>query len=119
MSALPPKADIRGHNRNVRFVALANRGHDTKALQAYLGHRNIQHIVRYAELSPTRFNHTRAFSGAECRIEKKCLVKNQSALPYNANRQHKVTSALAYPTLKTKRRANSPAFRPSLSPLSR
>ena len=24
-------------------------------LQAYLGHRNIQHTVRYTELSPTRF----------------------------------------------------------------
>lgn len=28
---------------------------DTRALQAYLGHRNIQHTVRYTELSPTRF----------------------------------------------------------------
>ena len=35
--------------------ALANRGHDTRALQAYLGHRNIQHTVRYSELSLTRF----------------------------------------------------------------
>jgi integrase len=35
--------------------ALANRGHDTRALQAYLGHRNIQHTVRYTELSPARF----------------------------------------------------------------
>src|SRR5262249_37387094 len=35
--------------------ALANRGLDTRALQAYLGHRNIQHTVRYTELSPTRF----------------------------------------------------------------
>ena len=35
--------------------ALANRGHDTRALQAYLGRRNIQHTVRYTELSPTRF----------------------------------------------------------------
>ena len=35
--------------------ALANRGHDTRALQAYLGHRNIQHTVRYTELTPTRF----------------------------------------------------------------
>ena len=35
--------------------ALANRGHDTRALQAYLGHKNIQHTVRYTELSPTRF----------------------------------------------------------------
>jgi site-specific recombinase XerD len=35
--------------------ALANKGHDTRALQAYLGHRNIQHTVRYIELSPDRF----------------------------------------------------------------
>jgi type 1 fimbriae regulatory protein FimB/type 1 fimbriae regulatory protein FimE len=34
---------------------LANRGVDTRSLQAYLGHRNIQHTVRYAELAPTRF----------------------------------------------------------------
>jgi hypothetical protein len=31
--------------------ALANRGHDTRALQAYLGHKNIQHTVRYTELA--------------------------------------------------------------------
>jgi len=35
--------------------ALANKGHDTRSLQAYLGHRNIQHTVRYTELSPDRF----------------------------------------------------------------
>jgi site-specific recombinase XerD len=35
---------------------LANDGHDTRALQHYLGHRNIQHTVRYSELSATRFN---------------------------------------------------------------
>jgi integrase len=34
---------------------LANQGVDTRSLQAYLGHKNIQHTVRYAELSPTRF----------------------------------------------------------------
>jgi type 1 fimbriae regulatory protein FimB/type 1 fimbriae regulatory protein FimE len=34
---------------------LANDGHDTRSLQAYLGHKNIQHTVRYTELSPTRF----------------------------------------------------------------
>src|SRR5262245_28885791 len=34
---------------------LANRGVDTRSLQAYLGHRNIQHTVRYTELAPTRF----------------------------------------------------------------
>ena len=36
-------------------MQVANRGHDTRALQAYLGHKNIQHTVRYTELSPTRF----------------------------------------------------------------
>ena len=34
---------------------LANDGVDTRSLQAYLGHRNIQHTVRYTELVPTRF----------------------------------------------------------------
>ena len=34
---------------------LANDGQDTRAVQHYLGHRNIQHTVRYTELSPERF----------------------------------------------------------------
>jgi site-specific recombinase XerD len=34
---------------------LANRGVATRSLQAYLGHENIQHTVRYTELAPTRF----------------------------------------------------------------
>src|SRR6516164_659905 len=34
---------------------LANDGHDTRALQHYLGHKNIPHTVRYTELSPDRF----------------------------------------------------------------
>jgi integrase len=29
--------------------ALANGGHDTRALQAWLGHKNIQHTARYTE----------------------------------------------------------------------
>jgi type 1 fimbriae regulatory protein FimB/type 1 fimbriae regulatory protein FimE len=33
---------------------LANDGHDTRALQHYLGHKNIQHTVRYTELAPDR-----------------------------------------------------------------
>jgi integrase len=41
--------------RHACGFALANKGHDTRALQAYLGHRNIQHTVRYTELSPDRF----------------------------------------------------------------
>ena len=34
---------------------LANDGHDTRSIQHYLGHKNIQHTVRYTELSPARF----------------------------------------------------------------
>jgi integrase len=41
--------------RHACGFALANRGHDTRALQAYLGHRNIQHTVRYSELASARF----------------------------------------------------------------
>jgi|SRR5271169_5091202 len=50
--------DMKIHPHMLRHAcgyALANKGHDTRALQAYLGHRNIQHTVRYTELSPTRF----------------------------------------------------------------
>src|SRR3954470_9588375 len=41
--------------RHACGFALANKGHDTRALQHYLGHKNIQHTVRYTELSPDRF----------------------------------------------------------------
>ena len=34
---------------------LANGGHDTRAIQHYLGHRNIQNTVRYTELWHGRF----------------------------------------------------------------
>jgi integrase len=34
---------------------LANKNTDTRTIQHYLGHRNIQHTVRYTELAPQRF----------------------------------------------------------------
>ncbi len=34
---------------------LAQAGEDTRAIQDYLGHRNIQHTVRYTQLSSERF----------------------------------------------------------------
>ena len=34
---------------------LANEGVDTRTIQGYLGHKSIQHTVRYTELAPTRF----------------------------------------------------------------
>jgi integrase len=49
---------LKAHPHMLRHAcgfALANAGHDTRAVQAYLGHRNIQHTVRYTELAPDRF----------------------------------------------------------------
>jgi len=41
--------------RHATGFYLANAGHDTRAIQQYLGHRNISHTVRYTELAPGRF----------------------------------------------------------------
>ena len=41
--------------RHACGYALAKAGHDTRALQDWLGHQSIQHTVRYTELAPTRF----------------------------------------------------------------
>jgi type 1 fimbriae regulatory protein FimB/type 1 fimbriae regulatory protein FimE len=52
------KLAFKAHPHMLRHAcgfALASKGHDTRALQAYLGHKNIQHTVLYTELSPTRF----------------------------------------------------------------
>jgi type 1 fimbriae regulatory protein FimB/type 1 fimbriae regulatory protein FimE len=41
--------------RHAAGFVLANKGTDTRTLQAYLGHRSIQSTVRYTELAPGRF----------------------------------------------------------------
>jgi integrase len=41
--------------RHATGFALANKGTDTRTLQAYLGYRSIQSTVRYTELAPGRF----------------------------------------------------------------
>ena len=41
--------------RHATGYKLANAGQDTRAIQQYLGHRNIQHTTRYTELVPDRF----------------------------------------------------------------
>ncbi len=41
--------------RHATGYKLANDGHDTRAIQQYLGHKNIQHTVRYTELASNRF----------------------------------------------------------------
>ncbi|WKL14384.1 tyrosine-type recombinase/integrase [Comamonas testosteroni] len=41
--------------RHACGYALADRGADTRLIQDYLGHRNIQHTVRYTATNPARF----------------------------------------------------------------
>jgi len=41
--------------RHATGYKLANDGQDTRAIQHYLGHRNIQHTARYTELASDRF----------------------------------------------------------------
>jgi type 1 fimbriae regulatory protein FimB/type 1 fimbriae regulatory protein FimE len=50
--------DMKLHPHMLRHACgykLANDGVDTRTIQGYLGHKSIQHTVRYTELSPTRF----------------------------------------------------------------
>jgi site-specific recombinase XerC len=50
--------DMKIHPHMLRHACgykLANDGIDTRTIQGYLGHKSIQHTVRYTELAPTRF----------------------------------------------------------------
>ena len=57
-AGIEAKLPLKAHPHMLRHAtgyALANRGTDTRTLQAYLGHRSIQSTVRYTELAPGRF----------------------------------------------------------------
>jgi len=41
--------------RHAAGLYLANNSVNTRTIQAYLGHRNIKHTVRYTQLTPERF----------------------------------------------------------------
>ena len=41
--------------RHACGFALADQGADTRLIQDYLGHRNIQHTVKYTAANPARF----------------------------------------------------------------
>jgi type 1 fimbriae regulatory protein FimB/type 1 fimbriae regulatory protein FimE len=50
--------DFPAHPHMLRHACgykLANDGQDTRSLQLYLGHKNIQHTVRYTQLDAGRF----------------------------------------------------------------
>ena len=50
--SLPPHPHMLRHACG---FALADQGADTRLIQDYLGHRNIQHTVRYTATNPVRF----------------------------------------------------------------
>jgi integrase len=57
-AAASARLGIKAHAHMLRHACgykLANDGHDTRALQAYLGHRNIQNTTRYTALAQDRF----------------------------------------------------------------
>ena len=57
-AGMEAKMPFKIHPHMLRHAAgyvLANKGTDTRTLQAYLGHRSIQSTVRYTELAPGRF----------------------------------------------------------------
>jgi hypothetical protein len=58
---------------------LANDRHDTRAIQAYLGHRNIQNTARYTALAPQRF---KVFFA----------IDEERLAPFSANQSEKFTS---------------------------
>ena len=57
-AAVSAKLGIKTHAHMLRHACgykLANDGHDTRSLQAYLGHKNIQNTTRYTALAQDRF----------------------------------------------------------------
>lgn len=56
--ACDPKLPLPFHAHMLRHSCgywLANQGCDTRLIQDWLGHRNIEHTVRYTRLNPERF----------------------------------------------------------------
>ncbi len=47
--------DIKAHPHMPTPAALTNRGHDTRAIQGWLGHRSITSTAVYTALAPNQF----------------------------------------------------------------
>ena len=57
-AGIAAKLGFKAHSHMLRHAcgfALVNKGTDTRTLQGYLGHRNIQNTVRYTELDANRY----------------------------------------------------------------
>lgn len=56
LGPLPLQFPVHPHMlRHATGYKLANDGQDTRSIQHYLGHRNIEHTTRYTELRSDRF----------------------------------------------------------------
>src|SRR5262245_34674730 len=58
VSARPPRCHLRSTRTCFAMPAGSSsrmNGHDTRALQHYLGHKNIEHTVRYTDMAHDRF----------------------------------------------------------------
>ena len=68
------KFGFKAHPHMLRHAcgyALANKGHDTRALQAYLGHKNIQHTVRLHQANADAVQGflAQVIIGTECKMK--------------------------------------------------
>jgi hypothetical protein len=55
---------------NIAYLGVLMQGDEIRALQAWLGHKNIQHTVRYIELAPDRFKTSGANRAEEAEVKK-------------------------------------------------
>jgi hypothetical protein len=59
-AAVAAGLEMKAHPHMLRHAcgyALANKGHDTRAIQGWLGHRSITSTAVYTALAPNRFKH--------------------------------------------------------------
>jgi site-specific recombinase XerD len=50
------KSAIHPHSFGTAAVTISpSKGYDTRIIQDYLGHKQIQHTVKYTQLAPNRF----------------------------------------------------------------
>ena len=74
-AGLQAKLGFKAHPHMLRHAcgyAFANKGHDTRALQAYLGHKNIQHTNPLQGFL-ARVSVTRGVAFPPCRCQPKQL----------------------------------------------
>jgi type 1 fimbriae regulatory protein FimB len=67
--------------RHACGFALADQGADTRLIQDYLGHRNIQHTVKYTATNPARFEKLWRLPRQYSSIDQCRNLNDRSAIP--------------------------------------